>query len=445
VIRQLVALSCFVLVSVSVFVPFARAHAAPTGSVVHFFRGPDGDYPNPTLTQDSSGNLYATSSFGGNITACTSEDAKYGCGTVVKLNAPDWSITLLAQFSNPKGPLNPNDGVYLDKTGAVYGTSSYGGAINIAGTFFKLTPPKAGHTVWNQTVLQSFRWDSPTGNLVADGSGSLYVLGYSIGNQNVSWDVLKLTPTSSGSWTSAVVASFPSSGYSGALSPDICAPLGLVKDSSGAFYTVTSDGGDYYNGCDITGGTGAVIKIAPPGKNNSEWSLSTLYTFNFNDGAPASGAVVDPVGNIYGTTSYVQYDGCGDSCGGVVSKASARSYPTQQGDSDDTAPALYMLSRPSASDKWTKSIVTPLPLGNSSVTYSSGSLYVGSRGGVGSTVVKLTRSPTDSTWTSQTLYTFAPHDAWDIDGILVGQNGVIYEAATSTAKTSQGSIVEVKP
>jgi len=86
------------------------------------------------------------------------------------LNAPDWSIDVLAAFSNPKGPINPNGGVYIDKTGAVYGTSSSGGVYGF-GTFFKLTPPTAEHTVWTERVLLNFlSCSTPSGNLVADAS-----------------------------------------------------------------------------------------------------------------------------------------------------------------------------------------------------------------------------------------------------------------------------------
>ena len=95
-------------------------------------------------------------------------------GTVFKLT-PSGKETALYSFTadtinNGSGSAN-NDGLVFDKSGNLYGTTTWGGAFGY-GTVFKLT--KAGKA----TVLHSFRGGKDGGNpytgLAIDGAGSLY-------------------------------------------------------------------------------------------------------------------------------------------------------------------------------------------------------------------------------------------------------------------------------
>jgi len=66
-------------------------------------------------------------------------------------------------------------------------------------------------------------------------------------------------------------------------------PTVLVQGSDGSFYGTTQLGG--------SNGYGAIVKITPAGK------LTTLHSFNLNDGAdPVGGLIQGASGNLYGTT-----------------------------------------------------------------------------------------------------------------------------------------------
>jgi uncharacterized repeat protein (TIGR03803 family) len=93
--------------------------------VLHAFSGPDGSGPLAGLSSDAVGNLYGTTSQGG----------EWGCGTVFKLSPqPDnrWKFALLYSF-NPYNEATggdgcwPSSGVVLDAAGNLYGTTQGGG------------------------------------------------------------------------------------------------------------------------------------------------------------------------------------------------------------------------------------------------------------------------------------------------------------------------------
>jgi uncharacterized repeat protein (TIGR03803 family) len=97
----------------------------------------DGLWPEAGLTFDRKGNLYGTTSDGGD--ACNG----YGCGVVFKLT-PRGKETVLYTFEGSDGA-NPGAGVVFDLQGNLYGTTFAGGAYNDCadagcGVVFKLTP-----------------------------------------------------------------------------------------------------------------------------------------------------------------------------------------------------------------------------------------------------------------------------------------------------------------
>jgi uncharacterized repeat protein (TIGR03803 family) len=94
-----------------------------TEAVLHSFgTGTDGQAPSAvTLTMDSSGNLYGTTSLGGS----------YSYGTAFEL-APaaggGWTETVLHSFGLGKDGRNPAAGLVFDAAGNLYGTAEQGGA-----------------------------------------------------------------------------------------------------------------------------------------------------------------------------------------------------------------------------------------------------------------------------------------------------------------------------
>jgi uncharacterized repeat protein (TIGR03803 family) len=108
-----------------------------------FTGGADGANPYGGLIFDAKGNLYGTTSLGGNLSACT-----LGCGTVFKLNSKG-KETAIYSFSGADGT-DPVAGVVADAKGNLYGTTFVGGAKD-QGVVFKLSPSR------KETVLHSSR------------------------------------------------------------------------------------------------------------------------------------------------------------------------------------------------------------------------------------------------------------------------------------------------
>jgi uncharacterized repeat protein (TIGR03803 family) len=123
-----------------------------TEVVLHTFAGADGAHPTGGLIPDTSGALYGTTQYGG-LLIC----GPNGCGTVFKLTPPTqgqtaWTENVLFAFGAQGGQF-PNPGLIADTSGALYGTTADGGA---AGTVFMLSPPPQGQTSWTQAVLHLF-------------------------------------------------------------------------------------------------------------------------------------------------------------------------------------------------------------------------------------------------------------------------------------------------
>lgn len=127
----------------------------------------DGGYPQASLTVDHNGNLYGTT-VGFSST-----------GTVFELTA-EGSYQILHKFAGGFGPDGsaPLASLTLDSQGNLYGTTSHGGSGGYPddGTVFKLTPGSNGS--WQETILYNFTQQSgcqnPFGNVVFDSHGNLY-------------------------------------------------------------------------------------------------------------------------------------------------------------------------------------------------------------------------------------------------------------------------------
>ncbi|HEY2473560.1 MAG TPA: choice-of-anchor tandem repeat GloVer-containing protein [Candidatus Cybelea sp.] len=111
--------------------------------VLHVFAGsPDGAVPSETLTLDVHGNLYGTTSFGGDDSC----NGGYACGVVFEIDSRG-KESILHTFSGGKedGEV-PYGGVTRDAAGDLYGTTVSGGigpCNSGCGIVFKLTPPSA--------------------------------------------------------------------------------------------------------------------------------------------------------------------------------------------------------------------------------------------------------------------------------------------------------------
>jgi uncharacterized repeat protein (TIGR03803 family) len=151
------------------------AGGAWTNSVLYAFtNGADGGQPVSSLVFDAAGNLYGTTTAGGDPTCFSFHGF---CGVVFELSPTSggtWRETVLRDFTGTDG-LVPTAGLVFDSSGKLYGTTSEGGSFG-KGAVFELF--LGGGGAWTEIVLHSFNQSSdgggPNSLLVFDGAGDIF-------------------------------------------------------------------------------------------------------------------------------------------------------------------------------------------------------------------------------------------------------------------------------
>lgn len=253
-------------------------------SVLYSFQGsPDGASPQSPLVEDSMGNLYGTTAFGGTGN-CTDGGIVPGCGTVFKIDSSGHE-TVMHNFSGGSDGESPLAGLVLDSSGKLYGSTSRSTGIG-TGTLFEID------LNGKETVLHAFvgypdDGGNPQDRLILDSSGNIYgatawggsglctVFGQKLGCGTI----FELDPTGK----ETLLYEFGPE----ELSLEPVAPGALSRDSQGNLYFVTRGGGLY--------GKGGIFRLDTSG------NLSGLYGFTGgNDGENPKGLVLDNAGNFYG-------------------------------------------------------------------------------------------------------------------------------------------------
>jgi uncharacterized repeat protein (TIGR03803 family) len=261
-------------------VQFARAQ---TFSMLYSFTGKsDGSIPKAGLVADSAGNLYGTTSGGGDLSACN----KQGCGVVFKLDTAG-TYTVLHAFTGAPDGSNPYAGLTIAGTGNYVGSTSGGGSMD-NGAIFMID------TTDSETILHSFQFSdgqTPEAGLTRGTGGDLYGTATAGGVRSSfcggGCGVVYKTRTSG---VLTVLHNFV--GGSDGITPQ-SAP---AVDASGNVYGTTVTGGT--GPCTFAGpGCGIIYKLDPSGIE------TILHTFVQTDGAsPVGGPTLDAAGNLYGTT-----------------------------------------------------------------------------------------------------------------------------------------------
>ena len=288
----------------------------------------DGQTPYGGVIRDAGGNLYGTTAAGGNPNTLCSNESFSGCGTVFKLD-PTGHETVLYSFCSVAECADgywPGAGLILDASGNLFGTTILGGA-NGQGTVFKLD------STGNYTVLYSFcsaalcADGGQPGGLIQDAVGNLYGMASDFGAGNDGGTVFKLAPPAqpSGAWTLTVLYSFCSA--ANCADGDRPFVASLTQDAADNLYGTTT-----YGGSSASGG-GIVFKLAPPIEPGGAWAESVLYNFcsasGCSDGEnPQAGLVQDAAGNLYGTTEYGGNPSCPNNGCGTVFKLAAGGVPS---------------------------------------------------------------------------------------------------------------------
>jgi uncharacterized repeat protein (TIGR03803 family) len=134
-----------------------------------FTGGTDGANPRGGVIMDAKGNLYGTTEYGGDVSGC-------GCGTVFSLDTTG-KETVLYTFRGEADGGYPLEGLIFDAEGNLYGTTLYGGDVsacggNGCGTVFKVSGKG------KETVLYRFTGvadgSGPSADLIWDAKGNLY-------------------------------------------------------------------------------------------------------------------------------------------------------------------------------------------------------------------------------------------------------------------------------
>jgi uncharacterized repeat protein (TIGR03803 family) len=149
-----------------------------TESVLYFFTFGGGGVSYAGLIFDATGNLYGTTENGGDTTCL---NAGCGAIFKLAQNSKGvWNEMTLHQFTGGKDGGQSSGGLLLDQAGNLYGTTSEGGNVNYCGgtgcgVVFKLAPNSKGR--WNEMVLQPFvdrPGAHPNSGLIFDAAGNLY-------------------------------------------------------------------------------------------------------------------------------------------------------------------------------------------------------------------------------------------------------------------------------
>lgn len=244
----------------------------PTGKetvLYTFLGGTDGASPNAGLVRDAAGNLYGTTTGGGDVSGC----GGFGCGVVFKVDTTN-KETVMYRFTGGLDGANPHSDLLL-ASGLLFGTT-FGGGPSHDGVIFKLT------VTGKESVLHSFTGGAdsdPLAGLIRDSAGNFYGVGQD------------------------AVFEFHASGIESVLytftdGPDGGSPFGEVtRDPAGNLYGTTFYGGDL--SCNAGIGCGVVYKLDPAGQE------TPLYRFagGVAGALPAAGLVRDRAGNLYGTAT----------------------------------------------------------------------------------------------------------------------------------------------
>jgi uncharacterized repeat protein (TIGR03803 family) len=141
----------------------------PSGNetVLLNFKGANGRQPSADLLLDASGNLYGTTTLGGPI----SPMCGVGCGVVFKLD-PSGTETVLHRFDGKDGAQSYS-ALIQDTPGNLYGTTAFGGSQGIAGgTAFELNHRNNNETVLHR--FSENEGAEPLAGLIRPGVGNLY-------------------------------------------------------------------------------------------------------------------------------------------------------------------------------------------------------------------------------------------------------------------------------
>jgi uncharacterized repeat protein (TIGR03803 family) len=263
----------------------------------------DGVSPRASLTADTNGNLFGTTSGGGAHEGGTVfEIVKIADGYA---NTPKTLVSFCA-LTNCADGAGLVTGLIVDAKDNLFGTTLGGGAHNHKGTVFEIVKT-AGHYTSTPKTLLSFcalpncaDGASPHASLIADATGNLFGATFFGGSNYLFAGAVFEIIKSSGRYATAptTLVSFCAMGDEPCLDGENPAAK-LVLDAYGNLFGTTLGGGEHDGGTvfEIARTVGGYASIP-------EVLVSFCALPNCADGAsPHASLIVDADGNLFGTTS----------------------------------------------------------------------------------------------------------------------------------------------
>lgn len=276
----------------------------PMARTLHSFNGQDGSRPAGRLAFDAKGNLFGTTSWGG--------DNNYGVVFELSPGKP-WTEKILHSFNlNGVDGTNPAGAVIFDQAGNMYGSTSEGGPVTQCGEFlcsygtvFKINAQGQESVLYAFTTNTNGMQDAqyPQGDLAMDAQGNLYGTSESggtilcdmgantFGGCGTVFEIVLI----GGGAIERVIHEF--NGTKGAF------PFSnVVFDAQGNLYGTTYEGGTSYG--KVWPSYGIAYKLFPT--LNGGWAEKILHNFTLNghDGNyPFGNVALDGAGHLYGSTA----------------------------------------------------------------------------------------------------------------------------------------------
>ena len=337
--------------------------------------------------------------------------------------AQSQTYNVIHNFTGGQDGATPMAGLTMDESGNLYGTAAYGGTfggpcgILGCGTVFRLTIRNGG---WVLTPLYSFTGGSdganPVANVTVGADGSLYGSTY-LGGGACAGDgcgtIFNLKPPASA--CKAALCPWNESVIHRFARVDGEGPAGAVLlDPSGDVYGTTIDGGG------LSGGT--VFELLPSGGG---WMGRIIYN---SYGYPGSGVLRDHSGNLDGTA----FTG-GNGQGSI--------YQLVPAGSGWIAANLYNFTNGSDGGYPVAGLILD----------QSGNLYGStSSGGAGNGGTVFQLAPSNGNWILNTLYSFTgPQNGKFVVGpvgsLAMDQAGVLYGTALADGAYGYGSVFKLIP
>jgi uncharacterized repeat protein (TIGR03803 family) len=286
------------------------------------------------MTQASDGNFYVAQRFGGNFTACASG----GCGSILRMT-PSGTVTDVHDFTGGADGAQPFSNLIEGGDGNLYGSTTLGGNAQACpgivdptgcGTIFKIEPSGAFTTIYTFLGVEG---SYPSG-LIMGGNGNFYLVTantnsvnsgsvFEVTTSGVVTNIYSFSDPSDGAYPSGIVLGTDGNLYGatyegGNLAVCSAGGCGTIfklslagtlttlrtfnggSDPAGPTVLTEGEDGNFYGQSEQSGNSanGQIFKVTPAG------DFTSLYTVDTNSNLSDAGLTAGSDANFYGVTPF---------------------------------------------------------------------------------------------------------------------------------------------